>query len=58
MTNPPNPNTENTSRPRRRLRRVLIWGTVGLGVTTITVGTAATWFVKNRLAPMVGDIVV
>ena len=57
MTNPPNPNTENTSRPRRRLRRVLIWGTVGLGVTTITVGTAATWFVKNRLAPMVGDIV-
>lgn len=57
MTNSPNPNPENTSRPRRRLRRILIWGGVGLGVSTIAIGTAATWFVRNRLAPLVGDIV-
>ncbi|WP_413160973.1 translocation/assembly module TamB domain-containing protein [Capilliphycus salinus ALCB114379] len=57
MTNSPNPNSESTSPRRRRWRRVLIWGGVGLGVTTIAAGTTAIWFIQNRLAPMVGGIV-
>ncbi|EAW39360.1 translocation/assembly module TamB domain-containing protein [Lyngbya sp. PCC 8106] len=56
MTNSPDPNSESTS-PRRRWRRVLIWGGVGLGVTTIAAGTTAIWFIQNQLAPMVGGIV-
>ncbi|MDY7024063.1 MAG: DUF748 domain-containing protein, partial [Cyanobacteriota bacterium] len=57
MTNSSDPNTESISPKPRRWRRILIWGGVGLGVTTIAVGTAATWFVKERLAPIIGDIV-
>ena len=57
MTNSSNPKTESISPKPRRWRRILIWGGVGLGVTTIAVGTAATWFVKEKLAPMIGDIV-
>ncbi len=72
MTNPPNPNSEpdpsdpnqsesdpldQTPSEHRRWRRLLIWGGVGLGVGTLAVGTAATWFVRNRIAPIVGDVV-
>ena len=57
MTNSPDSNSESTSPRRRRWRRVLIWGGVGLGVTTIAAGTTAIWFIQNRLAPLVGDIV-
>ncbi|ERT08115.1 hypothetical protein M595_1921 [Lyngbya aestuarii BL J] len=57
MTNSPDSNSESTSPRRRRWRRVLIWGGVGLGVTTIAAGTTAIWFINNQLAPMVGGIV-
>ena len=72
MTNSPNPNSEpdpsdsDQSEPdpsdsdqsqHRRWRRLLLWGGCGLGIGTLAVGTAATWFVRNKIAPIVGDVV-
>ncbi len=56
MTNPqnPNPNSEPILHPRRRLRRVLLWGGVGGGITLLAAGIGAAWFIRYRLAPVVG----
>ncbi len=56
MTNSPNPNSEPILHPRRRLRRILVWGGVGCGVTLLTVGTTAAWFIRYRLAPIIGGV--
>ncbi|MEB3885644.1 translocation/assembly module TamB domain-containing protein [Lyngbya sp. CCY1209] len=55
MTNSPNPSTEPTPRPVRRWRRRLIWGGVGLGVTSIAIAGGVSWFVKSRLAPIIAE---
>jgi len=55
MTNSPNPSTEPTPRPVRRWRRRLIWGGVGLGVTSIAIAGGVSWFVYTRLAPLIAQ---
>ncbi|MGB3404834.1 MAG: translocation/assembly module TamB domain-containing protein [Microcoleaceae cyanobacterium] len=52
MTNSPI-NNEPNPRRRHRLRRVLIWGGIGLGVASLGTWFAAAWFIRNRLAPIV-----
>jgi len=55
MSNSPNHNSEAILHPRRRLRRILIWGGVGSGITLLTLGTVAAWFIRYRLAPIVSN---
>ncbi|CAD5969483.1 hypothetical protein PCC9214_03714 [Planktothrix tepida] len=55
MTHSPNPNSEPILHPRQRLRRILVWGGVGCGITLLTVGTTAAWFIRYRLAPIIGS---
>ncbi|MGC9526424.1 MAG: translocation/assembly module TamB domain-containing protein [Limnospira sp.] len=55
MTNSPNPTPEPTPRPVRRWRRRLIWGGVGLGVTSIAIAGGVSWFVYTRLTPLIAQ---
>lgn len=53
MTNVSPMNNEPDPRRPRRLRRLLIWGGIGVGVGALGTWFAAAWFIRNRLAPIV-----
>ncbi|MGF1492122.1 MAG: translocation/assembly module TamB domain-containing protein [Microcoleaceae cyanobacterium] len=53
MTESPRDNQPNS---RHRWRRLLLWGGAGLGVGAIAVSIAATWFVRNRLVPIISSV--
>lgn len=56
MTNTPNPNSESILPRRRRLKRILLWGGMGCGVTLLAVGTTASWLIRYRLAPIISNV--
>ncbi|WRH68081.1 MAG: hypothetical protein RSE13_07370 [Planktothrix sp. GU0601_MAG3] len=56
MTNSPNPNSESILPRRRRLKRILLWGGVGCGVTLLAAGTTASWLIRYRLAPIISNV--
>lgn len=56
MTNTPNPNSESILPRRRRLKRILLWGGLGCGVTLLAVGTTASWLIRYRLAPIISNV--
>lgn len=56
MTNSPNPNSESIVPRRRRLKRILLWGGMGCGVTLLAVGTTASWLIRYRLAPIISNV--
>jgi translocation and assembly module TamB len=53
MTNLSPLNNEPDPRRPRRLRRLLIWGGIGVGVGALGTWFAAAWFIRNKLAPIV-----
>lgn len=55
MTNRSPSNNEPNPDERRRLRRLLIWGGIGLGVVSLGVWASATWFIRNKLAPIIAS---
>ncbi|MEK9511691.1 translocation/assembly module TamB domain-containing protein [Limnospira fusiformis PMC 851.14] len=50
MIHTPLPDPEDNPRSVKRWRRWLIWGSVGLGLTSVTIAGGVSWFIHYRLA--------